>query len=166
MLAWEGLYEGRRALFPPGLVKYEHLTCDYCANVLNDQSKLDQLVSEAGIDIQISRGEFKSAIQDGCGICVPLYENLRSSPEEDIKPFWVFDGEEAAKDEHELVLNYHASTVPRGHRYDISEMKVAPLGRHKRGNNDQIFDVYADHGNTYSSRISGFLEVALQGLTV
>ena len=113
---------------------------------------LDELVSEAGIDLRVTRREFRLALEQGCGICVPFYQNVRSYGSSDgpLQSFWVFDYEDASNDDPELVRNYHATTTPDGGPHDIERMWVTPLGPKDRGNSGAFFELYADKGKFYS----------------
>ena len=119
---------------------------------------LDQLVSEAGIDLRVTRREFRLALEQGCGICVQFYEAFHGSRllKPKLKNFYVFDNEDPANDDTELVRNYHASTNSEGGPYDVEELRVTPLGAKERRNWGTIFELYADEGKMFSLSLKPF----------
>lgn len=114
---------------------------------------LEELVSGAGINLRVTRREFRLALEQGCGICVPFYQSVRGYRSSDgpLQSFWVFDYEDAGNDDTELVRNYHATTTPDGGPYDIERLEVTPLGPEDRGNSSILFELYADKGKLYST---------------
>ena len=125
---------------------------------MSDQSLLGQLVSEAGIDLRVTRKEFRLALEQGCRICVPFSETFRVSiSESKNQPFWVFDDEDPSNDGDELVRNYYAATVPEGGPFDIEEMIGSPLGASERDYLTMRYHVYADKGKIFPPRLKPFL---------
>jgi hypothetical protein len=109
-------------------------------------------VSEAGIDHRVSRQNFRSAVEQGCGICVPFYERLREidwRPE--FRPFWVFDDDDPSVDDQELVINYTAEINLEGGSYNVEKLEVDPCSGEERGNHCTSYYLYAEHGNNMLS---------------
>jgi hypothetical protein len=118
---------------------------------------LDQLLSEAGIDRRVTRKYFRSAVEQGCGICVPFYNGLvQHMWEPEQQNFWVLDDKDPNLDEQELVINWSMKLGPDGGPYDIQELVLDALRWNKRGNHDGRYYVHADHGNMLSFGLLSF----------
>lgn len=120
---------------------------------MSGQSALDQLLSEAGINLRVTRWEFRSSLEKGCSICVPLYGN--SGPRglqgwvEDSRTgsFRFFDDEDPSDDDQGLTFKYWAEVRAKGGPYDIHRLKVAALQGKRSLLCDLNYHVYASHGN-------------------
>jgi hypothetical protein len=116
---------------------------------LSDPSTLDQLVSEAGINLRVTREEFRSGLEQGCGICVPFYKIVEGRRADDkTRCFEVFSGANPNGDGEILVRNYYATICPEGGPYDLEAITVSALGAEERDNISTVYDVYADYGIT------------------
>lgn len=119
---------------------------------------LDQLFSEAGVDHRVTRKDFRSAIEQGCGICVPFYGQLAQYinagiqiyHKTDIPGFWVFDNLDPNLDDQELAINWSVKLVPHRGPYDIQELNLDAFSGGKRGNLYTRYYVHTDHGNMLS----------------
>lgn len=64
-------------MFWPIDIPFEPPTCHRCEGLLTEQPSPDQLLSEGGIDLRVTRRDFRSSVEQACGICVPYYESMQ-----------------------------------------------------------------------------------------
>ena len=61
---------------------------------------------EAGIDQQVGRKDKRSAVEEGCGVCVSFYELVRGYDHiPELQLIWVFDDVDAGLDDQEPLIN-------------------------------------------------------------
>jgi hypothetical protein len=121
---------------------------------------LDQLLSEAGIDHRVTRKDFRAALEQGCGICVPFYEEISSSSYDhygaEPQDFWVLDDQDPNLDDQELVINFTAKISSKGGPYNVQGLAVDAFSGNERGNIYNRFYLYTDHGNMLSFGLVSF----------
>jgi hypothetical protein len=126
---------------------------------------LDQLVSETGIVRRVTRKDFRSALEQGCGICIPFYASLACCrdiySEAELQNFWVFDDQDPKLDDQELVIYYMAEIHPDEVPYNVQALRVDAFSGCGREVNTlgASFYLHADQGNMLS--ISPFLHIGI-----
>ena len=110
-------------------------------------STIDRMKSIEGIDIPITRQDFRLALQLGCGICVPFYEIVKNfTYDSRTERFWVLEDETSCDDDEILLRNFYVEAKSDVESYDIETIQISALGAHERDNISVYYDVYAQSG--------------------
>jgi hypothetical protein len=155
MRTWSGIYEGRRGLFPATNIDFQCSPCQYCKNLLSDHSMLDRLVSEGGVDLRVTRKDFRSAIEQGCSFFTPFYTRVKIEAKgcPELQPFRVLDDKDPCDDAKELTINCSATTKPDGGPYDIQSLKLEDSTGITEGATAILYEVFANVGKMLSSSV-------------
>ena len=132
-------------MFPSNHVEFEHSTCRHCAGVLSDVSALEQLVSGDGIEIRVTRLEFRRAFEQGCTVCLVIH-GVNSS-----ETFSIFDEDDLSDDGPEIIRNCTANTCLEGGPCDLEQITVTIFWAEDGKSTEGEFDVYADPGNVLNA---------------
>jgi hypothetical protein len=115
----------------------------------------DRLVSEGRVDFQVTRKDFRSAIEQGCSFFTPFYSEVsveaRECPE--LQPFCVLDNKDPCDDGQELTINLSATTNPQGGPYDIWTLKLEDSTGIPELATAVVYDVFANFGKMLSSSV-------------
>jgi hypothetical protein len=136
-------------------IDFQCLPCQHCKNLLSDHSILDRLVSEGGIDLRITKKDFRSAIEQGCSFFMPFYTRVAIEAKDcpELQPFCVLDNKDPCDDGQELTINCSATTKPDGGPYDIQSLKIEDITGITEGATAVVYDVFANIGKMVSSRV-------------
>jgi hypothetical protein len=119
----------------------------------------------------VTRKDFRAAIEQGCGICVPFYiefmhpvyhgeDSVAGLPD-----LWVSDNQDPSLDDKELVINWSVKLVPDKGPYDIQELVLDAFSGKQRGSVYIRYYVHADPGNTLSFGLLPFQSCSDESLT-
>lgn len=129
-------------------------TCEFCRNMISDCSTLDGILSEDGITLSRSIGNFRSSVDQKCSICVAFLEMANRGNFQEVEAFRVLEtttpksqpDSVLTKLDRMLIWNVQATLRPGGTQHDIESVRVAAWSAANRYNFDVEFEVYAISG--------------------